>query len=268
MQIHIFLLAFLFVLLFFGYMRLEASWVQLNKIRFCSDSKCLKIMHFSDIHIRFLRVSTKKIAKIIKNEKPDIIFITGDFITCKNETPDFLRFIDEINFLCPIMFTVGNHEYKSFKHSLLDLENFINDIKQKGCILLDNESLLFEKNSKKYNIIGISEKRYNLHDVKKALSSIDFNFTKIAFSHNPDIVLDLKEGEVDYLFCGHFHGGQIWMPFGLEFKVLRNEVLCKMGITKGLHRINGINLYINRGLGNVLFPLRFLSRPEISIYYL
>ena len=268
MHINIFLLAFLFVLLFFGYMRFEASWIQINKIRFCNDSKCLKIMHLSDIHIRFLCVPIKKIVEVIKNENPDIIFITGDFITSKNDVPAFLSFIDKINFLCPIMFTVGNHEYKSFKQNLKDLERFIYDIKQKGCILLDNESLLFEKDSNNYNIIGIGEKKYNLHDVNKALSNINSNFTKIAFTHNPDLILDLKGYNLDYLFCGHFHGGQIWMPFGLEFKFFRKESLCKMGITRGLHKINGINLYINRGLGNVLFPFRFLSRPEISIYYL
>ena len=89
----------------------------------------------------------------------------------------------------------------------------------------------------------------------------------IAFSHNPDIVFKIPEGYVDYLLCGHFHGGQIWMPFNLEFRILRNEVLCKMGITRGAHKVKGINLYISRGLGNVCFPLRFLSTPEIAILY-
>jgi len=38
-----------------------------------------------------------------------------------------------------------------------------------------------------------------------------------------------------------------------------------MGITKGLHKFGDTILYINRGIGNVVLPLRFLSRPEITI---
>jgi predicted MPP superfamily phosphohydrolase len=55
------------------------------------------------------------------------------------------------------------------------------------------------------------------------------------------------------------------MPFNLEFMILRDDQLCRMGITRGLKRVNGIRVYLNRGLGNGVVPLRFLSRPEILI---
>ena len=125
-----------------------------------------------------------------------------------------------------------------------------------------------EKNSKRYNIIGIADMRYSHHNLEEAFRDCcRDSFLSLGFSHNPDIVLEIPKGRLDYLLCGHFHGGQIWAPFDLEFKVMRNEKLCKMGIKSGLHKINGINLYINRGLGNVVFPLRFLSRPEITVFY-
>jgi predicted MPP superfamily phosphohydrolase len=114
--------------------------------------------------------------------------------------------------------------------------------------------------------------RHGNPDIKKAfesiLPSVQSNCINIAFSHNPDLTLSLPKGQVDYFLCGHFHGGQIWMPFNLEFRLMRSEKLCRMGYRRGFHKINGINIYINRGLGNVVFPFRFFSVPEIAVLQL
>ncbi len=90
----------------------------------------------------------------------------------------------------------------------------------------------------------------------------------IAFTHNPDIVEELPASLFDLVLCGHYHGGQIWAPFDLEFKMLRNDNLSRKGIKRGLHKVNGMDIYINRGLGNVLVPLRFMSRPEVTVFEL
>jgi hypothetical protein len=55
------------------------------------------------------------------------------------------------------------------------------------------------------------------------------------------------------------------MPFGLEFRLFRKEPLGRTGIRRGLHMVNGIPLYLTRGIGNVIFPLRLGARPEITI---
>lgn len=252
------------------YMRYEAGTVKVERIKFTFSKKGLKIIQLSDIHIKFLRVSAQTVRRIIEKESPDIIIFTGDYIDKPHHIEKFLDFLEQIKGSTAVYLCLGNHDYSAFKqHDDNTLQDFINKLESQGATILHNRAVCYTKNSVKYNIIGFEDLSIGKPDIDKALSFCSKEaFVNVAFSHNPDIVFEIPKGKVDFLFCGHFHGGQIWMPFNLEFKLLRKEILCKMGISRGLHRVNGINLYINRGLGNVCFPLRFLSKPEITIFHL
>jgi predicted MPP superfamily phosphohydrolase len=149
------------------------------------------------------------------------------------------------------------------------ISRFIANIQGAGVKVLTNTATPFSKGGRLYNIIGISDYTTDNHDIAIAYNEIiPENAANIVLSHNPDIVFELPRDKTDYLFSGHLHGGQIRAPFNFEFIVLRDDKLGRMGVIKGLNRLNDIKVYINRGLGNVVFPLRFLSRPELTILYL
>lgn len=256
-------------LLLLLYMRFEAGFLKMERIKFTSSNKCLKIIHLSDIHIDRLKVSQDKVRNIIKKENPDLIILTGDYIEKPRHLDRFLSFAAKLTIGPKVLFTFGNHDIRLFDKDAGLYKGFVEALEGLGWTYLENLSLCFEKNGKKYNLIGIDDLTAGHPDIEKALASCSKDsYMNIAFSHNPDIVLKMPYGSIDWLLCGHFHGGQIWTPFKLEFTFLRKEKLCRMGITRGLHKLNNINIYINRGLGNVCFPLRFLSRPELTVFHL
>jgi len=263
--IYILFLAAAFLL----YMRFEAGFVKVEKVYFSKSKNCLKIIHLSDIHINLLKVPVKKVQEAVINEKPDIMIISGDYIENPGDIEKFISFLKAVNVAPLTYICLGNHDYKAFSKNKEGLDSLIKTIESLGIKVLINNSKCYEKGTKKYNIIAFDDLREGTPDIDKALSSCAKDvFMNIAFTHNPDLILQMPKNKVDYLFCGHFHGGQIWAPFNLEFRLLRRDKLCKVGIKRGLHKFNGINLYISRGLGNVVVPLRFLSRPEITVYHL
>src|SRR3712207_4890513 len=83
----------------------------------------------------------------------------------------------------------------------------------------------------------------------------------ILLAHEPDFAdVAAATGRFDLQLSGHSHGGQVRVP------VLGRAVLTPFSqrYTRGLHRVGGMLVYTNRGLGTVHARLRFGCRPEIT----
>jgi predicted MPP superfamily phosphohydrolase len=95
--------------------------------------------------------------------------------------------------------------------------------------------------------------------LKKSLPDSEFT---ILLAHAPDIVPWAASARIDLQLSGHTHGGQVKIPL-----IGPIAVGTKMGrkYHEGLFQFDQTTLYINRGLGTVLLPIRFLSRPEIAV---
>lgn len=255
----------LVIILTLIYMYIEAIWVKVDRVNLSKTGKGLKVIQLSDIHVEMLRISAKKIREIIRSENPDLLMLTGDYVEKPINASQFLDFLQQIKLSGKTYLCLGNHDHNAYKGNRTGLENLVRQIETMQVDVLRNNSVQFEKDSKIYNIIGFDDLRSGQPDIHGAIENCHPTGVNIGITHNPDLSLLLAPGQVDCLFCGHFHGGQIWMPFNLEFILLRKDELCRKGFKKGLHDINGTIVYMNRGLGTVVFPFRFLSRPEVTV---
>lgn len=63
---------------------------------------------------------------------------------------------------------------------------------------------------------------------------------------------------------GHTHGGQIQLPF---YGPIITPPYGKV-YTEGMYQMGSTHIYVNRGLGMTRLPLRFLAKPEITVFTL
>lgn len=259
----------LFLLIIFIYMLIQASVYKTNYYRLDFGTG-LRFLHMSDIHINLLLVPSFRLRKTIMKANPDYILISGDLIEKPANMDKFIKWYKGLGIKTPVFAVYGNHEHRCFKRYPSFRNEFDNKMKELNIRMLKNEVTYIEGKkagkSKKIALVGIDDIKTGEPVDNCIFTGLRSKCDKIiALSHNPDVSLHIPENSVDLLLTGHFHGGQIWLPFRIEYLLLRRDKLSKMGYVKGFSTIRNNLIYISRGLGTVLFPFRLFSVPEVTV---
>lgn len=225
-----------------------------------------KIVQISDFHNTKSKRLQQQILKTLENDKPDILVITGDFIDSRRTNINVsLNFIKQIKNI-PIYYVAGNHEsrikeYKSFKEKLIEL----------GVYVLENEKISLSKNSDAIDLIGLQDPSFetsenNSEEMKKIIDKYLKNFSskenfEILLLHRPELLDVYAQNNVDLVFSGHAHGGQVVIPFVGPIIAPNQGYFPKL--TAGVNKKDETDLIISRGIGNNLCPIRVNNNPEL-----
>jgi predicted MPP superfamily phosphohydrolase len=228
--------------------------------------KELRILQLSDMHLENLSVSPKMLYDLVKDMDVDLIALTGDQIERKKNIQPFMEYIRVLKKLdAPLGIYVifGNHDYVMRKENQ---KLFRVTLEKHGCVVLQNENRSVPFAGSYINIIGIDDFSTRRSNVAKSYQGIREDGINLVLTHDPNIVLHMKDHVYHYLLSGHFHGGQIHWP--KPYHLAKMGKLARMKIIKGLHYHNGKPYYISEGLGQTGINIRTGSRPEITIHTL
>ncbi len=242
----------------------------------------LKMVQISDLHTGSFN-TTEHLARaveLIMEEKPDVIFFTGDLVNdLHTEALPFKEIFQRLKAPHGVFSILGNHDYGDYykwpdinsKIENLDkLKSFHSEV---GWNLLLNEHTYLEKNGAKIGLIGVEnysgKKNFSRYgDMKIATKDYEVQGVNILLSHDPshwntEITNDYKF--IDLTLSGHTHG----MQFGIEipgFKWSPVQYMYKQWAD--LYEQEHQKLYVNRGLGFLGYPGRVGILPEISVFNL
>ena len=229
-----------------------------------SQKHSLKLLQISDLHIQSLGYKLKKLADKINFIKPDLILITGDAVdnpTKLNILNEFLQLIDHDIKKAAIL---GNWEYWG-NVSLVNLASIYVD---NNCKLLINNTNQYIIRDKSITITGLDDYVGGRADIERALIGFQSSDYHVILNHCPeyaDIIAQKlpKTIKTDFILSGHTHGGQINL-FGLVLFKPRGSGKY----LKGWYRDDAKNLYVSKGIGTSILPIRFMARAEIAVFYI
>ncbi|MEE8540332.1 MAG: metallophosphoesterase [Desulfobacterales bacterium] len=220
-----------------------------------------RILQLSDIHADGIPDKGKRLGEILKQINVDLCVLTGDFRFSTQDTyiqalKQTGRIVQNIDAAYGIWGILGNHDFIEFVPGLEDC----------GVKMLLNEAVPIRKNGAVLWLAGIDDAHlYDCQAIVKTLKKIPQKHFTIMLSHTPETYAEAAAAGVDYLMCGHTHGGQICLPGGIP---LITNASCPRSYCAGFWRYNNMQGYTSRAAGSSGLPVRFFCPPEITIHEL
>jgi predicted MPP superfamily phosphohydrolase len=260
-----------------GYMRFgEAEWLEVkeHEVRLgAGDAKttpdgsgsALRLLHLSDFHAS-AAVSLDYITRAIElglSLKPDLICLTGDFITSKYDRfSEYGNVFKRCAKAAPTFACIGNHDggfwARRWGYSDWGLVGAM--LQESGVTILHNQAAVMEAKGKAVQLIGVGDLWSKEINATKAWEGPRKDLKTVLLSHNPDSKDVLGEFRWDLMLSGHTHGGQFYLPIlGTPFAPVRDH-----RYVAGLKPWRDRWIHVTKGVGN-LHGMRFNCRPEVSL---
>ncbi len=224
-----------------------------------------KIIQLSDVHhssfVNEAEITTA--AQRVNELQPDLIVLTGDYVSHSVDfIPGCARALGHLKAKHGVFAVLGNHDHWT------DGELMKTALERQGIRVLCNEMERIEKDGASICLAGVDDMMVKLDDMKAALAETSRAETRILLAHNPALIREAARAGVDLMLSGHTHGGQI------NWKLLVPQKETRL--SRWLHRpsrkfmrghavLGNTQLYVNRGFGTVVVPLRFGCTPEITM---
>ncbi|HTA90244.1 MAG TPA: metallophosphoesterase [Polyangiaceae bacterium] len=226
----------------------------------------LSIVQITDPHLGpFMSVARLRgICERAVERKPDLILLTGDFLTMESQSdPELLA-----SALAPLsalpghcFACLGNHDHEA-------PDTVRGALARAGVKLLVDESCELETVAGSVQIVGMDfvwrERKEHLARVCAAEPRKD-GYLRIVLLHDPGAFKHLPAGEADLVLSGHTHGGQVGLvSLGLPWTMMRVFVSVP---DHGFWARGSDRLYVHRGTGHYGFPLRLGVPAEESVLF-
>lgn len=221
----------------------------------------VRIVLVSDLHSSSFGKDNRILKNLIKQQKPDLIFVLGDMYSrFEAERPDkAVEFTTALSSFAPVHFVSGDHDYQ---------DNYFKALEEGGVNVLNFEKSDITVNGNELSIYGIRSEWFSpTFSLNNAFDPADEKRVNILLAHCPYMEKYTGFENLDFVFSGDTHGGMIRLPL-LGPVYYNGSILPKITYNgkmydKGLYNVDGTQLFVTSGVGNYPLPVRFNNRPEI-----
>lgn len=240
---------------------LEISRYEVKSQKLPESFDGFKIVQLSDLHGAEFGEDGMGLVEKVKELEPDIIALTGDFVTDEGDLAAVEKLAARLVKLCPVYFISGNHEFGS--GLAVKVRNIL---ERAGVKYLSNEYLTISRGEDGILLGGVEDPlayadMLSPDELAQKMNDAAPDAFKILLGHRNYWMTEYPELPVDLIFCGHAHGGLIRIP-GVGGLIGTDRRLFP-DFDAGQFNNGRYTLIVSRGLGNSVSIPRVFNRPEI-----
>lgn len=252
---------FLAGVLYGGNYRLDVTDYTLTSAKLPEAFDGCRIVQLSDLHAMEFGRGNRRLVRLVAEQSPDLIVLTGDFIEQASDIPVTARLVEELCRLAPVYACSGNHDWAS--GAALELRDAI---EQAGGVYLGNEYTFFSRGDDRLLIAGVEDPNSyaDLVPPDDFLSPITEQYPDtftILLGHRNDWPEQYPDLAADLIFSGHGHGGVIRLP-GVG-GLLGTDHRFFPEYDAGLYPARHYMMVVSRGLGSFSWIPRIGNPAEV-----
>lgn len=240
---------------------LEISRYEVESAKLAESFDGFRIVQLSDLHGAEFGDDGMGLVEKVRELEPDIIALTGDFITDESDLAAVKKLAERITKLCPVYFVSGNHEFGS--GFAVELRNILEDA---GVKYLSNEYLTISRGEDAILLGGVEDPNayadmLTPEELAQKMNEAAPAVFKILLGHRNYWMTEYPELPVDLILSGHAHGGLVRIP-GVGGLIGTDRHLFP-DFVEGKFNNGNYTMIVSRGLGNSVPIPRIFNRPEI-----
>lgn len=265
------------------------TWIRVEQVEITSDQlpetfDGLRVVQFSDLHAGTLQGRERFIGRLVERIdalQPDVVIQSGDIVNHDARELDAaaMAILSQIDATHGVFAALGNHDLGFYMHDggALTPEQSIAQLidKQRGMgwqLLIDRTAYIY----KGIDSLAITALNYPAGDrmlnhlreagagtdLRTAYADVPAGIFDLTIAHTPNLWDEIRAtGKADLTLSGHVHAMQTklfgWSPAQWMYERW-----------SGMYEADNQRLYINDGLGCVMYPMRIGARPELTLFIL
>ena len=248
--------------LLYSRLDVEVTHPRIRLARLPKAFEGFRIAQLSDIHISpfMTAAEIRRCVTITNEQKPDLIVMTGDYLSWDTAGQgEVVQALAGLRAPYGVFGSLGNHE--SITHTE---ESITGLFAAQGIHILRQERAPIQLNGETINLIGVDDSQSDDSWIDHLVmpDTVNILLTHVPVPAGFDWAV---EHGFDLVLAGDSHGGQLSLNFlkrRISFYGLYTPYVS------GLYEKSGGQLYVNRGIGTTILPIRLGARPEITVFEL
>ncbi len=232
------------------------------------------------------RDAARRLVGQVVQIKPAFVLIAGDFVYDADDSVDS-QMTEVLSILQPLLASriptyavLGNHDY-SLMNEGSKKESQVGDrvrhaLDSAGVHMMDNQAVPLRPSGRDsatslpLYLVGIGERWAKNDRDTTTLAQVPAGAPRLVFMHDPDSFANIPAGKAPVAVAAHTHGMQLGIPFVSDW-LWRNKFSDNGAGVGGWvddYGQPGNHVYVNRGVGFSILPIRINAFPELTIFTL